>query len=126
LHAGKFVVCDRFYDSTIAYQGYGRGLDLAQVQGVIDLAVGKTQPDLTLYLHVDVAISEQRRGRRAEGSAQTRDRFEEADRSFFERVEEGFAAIAAAEPDRVKRIDASQSISEVESAIWQHVAALLD
>ena len=124
LEQGHVVVCDRFYDSTIAYQGYGRGLNLEKVRGAIDLAVGETRPDLTLYLHVDVVTSEHRRATRGDEEQQPRDRFEEADRSFFERVERGFAAISAEEPDRVKVVDASRSIEEVNAEIWEHIAKL--
>jgi dTMP kinase len=114
LAAGEVILCDRFFDSSVAYQGYGRGLDLASVKAVIDYAVGNTRPDLTLFLHVPLAVSEARRAaRQAEGLTQ-RDRMEEADRSFFERVEQGFLALAAAEPRRVKRIDATPSLEAVE------------
>src|SRR5437660_4141148 len=61
LGAGEIVLCDRFYDSTTAYQGYGRQLDLKMVQSIIDFAVGDTRPDLTLLLHLPVAVSESRR-----------------------------------------------------------------
>src|SRR2546430_10967711 len=61
LAAGESVLCDRFSDSTIAYQAYGRGLDLKQVQSIIDFAVGETRPDLTLLLHVPLSVSESRR-----------------------------------------------------------------
>src|SRR5437667_5185896 len=61
LAGGEIVLCDRFSDSTIAYQAYGRGLDLKQVQSVIDFAVGETRPDLTLLLHVPLSVSESRR-----------------------------------------------------------------
>jgi len=122
LAAGEMVLCDRFFDSTTAYQGYGRGLDLRDVRSVIDLAVGETRPDLTLLLHVPLEVSEARRTSR--GHTQ-RDRFEEADREFFRRVEAGFAAIARAEPHRVKVIDATQSIEAVAEAVWRHVSPLL-
>ncbi len=121
LDSGKIVLCDRFYDSSVAYQGHGRELDLAQVKTIIDFAVGGTRPDLTLFLHVPVEVSEARRAARDAGSAQLRDRFEEADRAFFQRVEQGFQAIAEAEPDRVKVIDATGSIDEVQQAIWNGV-----
>src|SRR5262245_16035877 len=84
LEAGEIVLCDRFFDSTTAYQGYGRGLDLKLVQSVINFAVGPTRPDLTLLLVVSPEVSEQRRGTRASTGAPVRDRFEEADRAFFE------------------------------------------
>jgi len=122
---GEIVLCDRFYDSTTAYQGYGRQLDLAQVKAIIDFAVGETRPHLTLLLDVPLAVSEARRGARVVSGEPVRDRMEEADRAFFERVHQGFEEIAAAEPQRVKRIDATQSIEVVSAAIWQFVQALL-
>src|SRR5665213_273941 len=88
LDSGEIVVSDRFYDSTIAYQGYGRGLDLPMVRQIVDCAVGDTKPALTLLLMVPVKISEARRqARLLPGMEVIRDRMEEADRSFFERVE---------------------------------------
>ena len=121
MDAGKIVVCDRFYDSTIAYQGYGRGLDLTMVQTVIDLAVGDIRPNLTLFLHVPVELSESRRASREQNGAVVRDRFEEADREFFQRVENGFEAILAADLDRMVRVDATGSIDEVQGLIWDIV-----
>lgn len=127
LETGKIVVCDRFYDSSVAYQGYGRELEIAQVRTIINFAVGNTRPDLTLFLHVPVDVSEQRRVSRAVQSGQTvRDRFEEADRAFFERVEKGFERIAQEEPDRVKIVDASGTIDNVHDEIWGHVQSLME
>jgi len=117
LAAGEWVVCDRFYDSTTAYQGYGRQLDLNTVHHTIAFAVGDTRPDLTLLLHVPVEVSEARRQSR-QG---VRDRMEEADRDFFQRVEQGYLAIAAAEPRRVRLIDATQSIEAVSARVWEAV-----
>jgi dTMP kinase len=126
LTAGEIVLCDRFYDSTTAYQGYGRQLDLALVKSVIDFAVGHTRPHLTLLLHVPPEVSEARRqARQAAAAAGPRDRFEEADRAFFRRVELGFQKIAEAEPERVVVIDATQGIEAVHDDIWRHVAARL-
>jgi len=122
LAAGEIVLCDRFYHSTLAYQGYGRQLDLARVQQVIDFAVGDTRPDLTLMLHVPLTISEQRRKSR---SSTVRDRFEESDRAFFERVEQGFRALAKADPARIKWIEATQSIEVVAAEIWKQVEPAL-
>jgi dTMP kinase len=109
----------------VAYQGYGRGLDLGMVHRVIDVAVGDTRPDLTLWLHVPLAVSETRRQARRAESGPQRDRMEEADRSFFERVEAGYRAIAAAEPNRVKMVDATQTVEQVRAAAWPHVERLL-
>ena len=118
LAAGEIVLCDRFYHSTLAYQGYGRQLDLAHIQQIIDFAVGDTRPDLTLMLHVPLAISEQRRQSRPSA---VRDRFEEADRAFFERIEQGFRALAKADPARIKWIEATQGIEVVAAEIWKQV-----
>ena len=125
LAAGEIVLCDRFYDSTTAYQGHGRQLDLQKVGAIIDFAVEATRPDLTLLLDVPVTVSEARRLERQTGqpgAAPPRDRMEEADRAFFERVQLGFHAIAAAEPKRVRLIDATQSIEAVSAKIWEIVA----
>jgi dTMP kinase len=125
LAAGEIVVCDRFYDSTTAYQGYGRQLDLKMVQGVIDIAVGDTRPDLTLLLTVTPEISELRRALRQSTLPFMRDRIEEADRKFFERVEKGFAAIAAAEPARLRVVEGSGSVERVSAKIWELVRPVL-
>ena len=125
LAAGEIVVCDRFYDSTTAYQGYGRGLDLKLVKAVIDFAVGGTRPDLTLLLEVPPETSRARLAARQSGSPAVRDRIEEAGGSFFERVAEGYRVIAEAEPKRVKRVDATGPVEAVGAEIWKHVAALL-
>jgi dTMP kinase len=125
LAAGKIVLCDRFYDSTIAYQGFGRQLDLKMVQVVIDIAVGETRPDLTLLLMVSQEISELRRKTRQVSLPFLRDRMEEADRNFFERVAEGYRSLAAREPMRIGLIDANGSVKEVESMIWKQVEPLV-
>jgi dTMP kinase len=125
LAAGDIVLCDRFYDSTIAYQGYGRGLDLHLIRGVIDFAVGETRPQLTLLLEISPETSAARQASRQSGQPATRDRFEEADREFFERVAKGYRAIAGAEPGRVKVVDAAGSVDAVSAAIWEHVERLV-
>jgi dTMP kinase len=125
LAAGEVVLCDRFYDSTTAYQGYGRGLDRTRVRAIIEFAVEQTRPDLTLLLDVPVAVSEARRAARRAGpgaNEPARDRMEEADRAFFERVHQGFRAIAQEEPQRVHVIDATASIDAVTAAVWSAVA----
>ncbi len=121
LQAGEIVLCDRFYDSTIAYQAYGRQLDREMVKGVIELAVGDTRPDLTLLLKVSEEVSQQRMKARSSSGPAVRDRFEEADLQFFARVAEGYHAVAAAEPSRVKCINAEKGAEDVASAIWQVV-----
>src|SRR5260370_41936 len=114
LAAGEIVLCDRFYDSTIAYQGYGRQLDLRMVQAVIDIAVDETRPDLTLLLLVPQDVSELRQKVRQTALPFLRDRMEEADRDFFARVAEGYRSLAAGEPERIRLIDASGSVRDIE------------
>ena len=121
----EIVLCDRFYDSSTAYQGYGRELDLVQVKSIIEFAVGPTRPDLTLLLHVPLSISEARRQSREASGTPVRDRIEGAGRKFFERVERGFEAIAKGDPERVKWIDATGSPEEVRAAVWAQVQPLL-
>jgi len=125
LAAGEVVLCDRFCDSTIAYQGYGRQLDLKMVRAVVDFAVGETRPDWTVLLLVPLAVSEARRQKRQGETSPLRDRFEESDRAFFRRVEEGYQAIAAAEPRRFCVIDSTQPLESVKAAIWQGIEPLL-
>lgn len=124
LAAGEIVLSDRFYDSTTAYQGYGRQLDLHMVKTIIDVAVGDTRPDLTLLLHVPQKISAERLLARQSTLPFMRDRIEEADQSFFERVENGYAEIARAEPRRVRVIDASGTVDTIRDCIWDLVAPL--
>ncbi len=126
LQNGEIILCDRFYDSTVAYQGHGRGLDFEMVRQIIACAVGETRPDLTLLLIVPVAVSEaRRRARLLPGLEITRDRMEEADRGFFERVEEGYKKLAAAEPARIRTIDATSNRDEVTRQVWSLVEPLL-
>jgi dTMP kinase len=125
LASGTMVLCDRFYDSTTAYQGYGRRLDLGLVKGIIDVAVGDTRPDRTLLLLVSPELSRERQLARQATMAFLRDRFEEADQAFFSRVAEGYSEIARAEPGRVRQIEASGSVSQVSEVIWKEISALL-
>jgi dTMP kinase len=125
LAAGEIVVCDRFYDSTTAYQGYGRQLDLDTVQTMIDFAVGETRPDLTLLLRVPLEMSAQRLLARQSTMPFLRDRIEEADRDFFARVAQGYQAIAAAEWERVRTIDATATVDELAAVIWDFVQPLV-
>jgi dTMP kinase len=125
LAVGEIVLCDRFYDSTTAYQGYGRGLDLALVKSVIDFAVGDTRPNLTLLLHVPPEVSAERLQSRQSNLPFVRDRIEEGDRYFFERVAQGYEAIAAAEPNRVRVVSGAGAIEVVCENIWELVRPVL-
>src|SRR5262249_6785904 len=125
LQAGEIVLCDRFYDSTLAYQGYGRQLDLGAVRTVIDFAVGETRPDLTLLFDVPAEVSRERLLARQSTLPFMRDRMEESDHTFFERVAKGYAAVAAAEPRRIRRVDATVSVEQLQQAVWKLVEPLL-
>jgi dTMP kinase len=125
LAVGEIVLCDRFYDSTTAYQGYGRGLDLALVKSVIDFAVGDTRPNLTLLLHVPPEVSAERLQSRQSTLPFVRDRIEEGDRYFFERVAKGYEAIAAAEPNRVRVVNGAAPVEVVCENIWDLVRPVL-
>lgn len=112
LAAGKTVVCDRFYDSTTAYQAFADGLDRNMVSQANELAVDGCRPDLTLVFDLPVEDALRRRsGREAE------DRLELKGLEFQERVAAGFRAVAVDEPERVKLIDAGGSIAEVFSSV---------
>jgi dTMP kinase len=124
LQAGKWVVCDRFTDATYAYQGGGRGMDSNSIRQLETLVQGARRPDLTLLLDAPVAQGLQRARHRNAGAAT--DRFESERADFFERVRDAYRSRAAAEPQRISVIDASQSadrvaadiIGELEARSW--------
>lgn len=125
LARSEIVISDRFFDSTTAYQGFGRRLDLDAVQRVIEFAVGGTIPDLTLLVTVPAEVSAERLRSRQATMPFVRDRIEEADRAFFERVAHGYEKIAAHDPDRIKKIDGARGVREVQEAVWSEVDKLL-
>lgn len=103
---GKIVLCDRHTDSTIAYQGYGRGEDIEKLKFLNNLATGEFNPDLTLVYDVDIETAQKRRGN-------DRDRMEQAGKDFQIKVQNGYKKIAEIEPERVKIIDAKPDIETV-------------
>jgi dTMP kinase len=111
LESGKIVLCDRFFDSTTAYQGYGRGLDISKVISINLFATNGIKPDLTFFF--DIAF--EKAGKR--NSGKIADRIESAGHEFFDRVSDGFRRIAMAEPDRFITIDAAKSIEEIHNEI---------
>jgi dTMP kinase len=121
LERGHWVLCDRFEDSTRAYQGAGGGLDRAVIDSLGRVARDAFAPDLTLILDLPVPLG---RARAAERRGPN-DRFEQRDDDFHERVRQGFLAVAAAEPARCAVIDASRPVDEVAAAIAATVAARL-
>ena len=113
LARGTWVLCDRFCDSTFAYQGYGRGLELAQLRALNAFATGGLMPDLTLLLDIPEAESARRLAER-KGPA---DRFEQEQAAFHRRLAEGFREMAAAEPARFRVIDSSGSEAQTAAQI---------
>ncbi|MBV9661566.1 MAG: dTMP kinase [Acidimicrobiales bacterium] len=108
LDAGRDVVCDRFSASTVAYQGYGRGLDPSELARLSDWAAGEVTPDRVIWLRVTAEEARARLARR--GGA---DRMEAETVTFFRRVEEGYAVLAAADPGRWRVVDGSGPVDEV-------------
>ena len=119
LAEGKTVICDRFTDSTIAYQGHGHGFDLQTLSDIQTVSIGDFAPDKTFILDIDVKDGLSRAGKRMEGddSDSTEDRFERMDLSFHENLRQGFLTLANQNTDRYVVIDASQNIDDVHSAI---------
>ena len=120
LARGEAVVCDRYADSTLAYQGYGRGLDLDFLSRVTAEATGGLVPDLTVLLDLDPALGLARAARRGRP-----DRLEGADLAFHTRVRTGFLALATAEPGRFVVLDATRPVAELSTEIWAAVEARL-
>ena len=113
LAAGKTVICDRFYDSTTAYQAFADGLDRTTVAQANALAIDGCRPDLTLVFDLPVEVALRRRS----GRGGVEDRLELKGLEFQERVAAGFRAVAAEEPSRVKQIDAARSIADVFASV---------
>jgi len=119
LEKGKVVICDRYADSTTAYQSYGRGLDLAMVKAVNNAATQGLKPNLTVLL--DISVEEGLARKRAKKP----DRFEQEAIAFHHRVREGYLKMASDDPQRWLVVDASQSKAEIAQIIWQRVSQLL-
>ena len=119
LAAGQIVICDRYADSTLAYQGYGRGLDMATVNQANNIGMMGCRPDMTVLLDIPVARGLPRARYRKS------DRFEQEDTAFHQRVREGYLKLVQQEPDRWLVIDAEQSKEEIADIIWDRVRKLL-
>lgn len=121
LRRGIWVLCDRFADSTTAYQGYGRGLDLAMVHTLNAMAVDGCEPDLTLLLDVPVGAGFQRLGQRLARTHAARDRLERESRAFHRRVRAGYLELARQQPHRIRVISAERPLPTVAQDIWRQV-----
>jgi dTMP kinase len=113
LDSGHIVLCDRFTDSTLVYQGCGRGLDTEVVRDLDRIACRGLKPDLTFLIDIDVDTSLTRAKRRNERVGQSESRMDDESAAFHERVRQGYLALAKAEPDRIVIIDGRASVAEV-------------
>ncbi|MCS6771020.1 MAG: dTMP kinase [Kiritimatiellae bacterium] len=125
LERGAVVVCDRFADSTTAYQGFGRGLPMDALQTIRALAVDGAEPDLTLLLDIPVALGFERVRSRQQDLFEGVDRIEREELAFHERVREGYLQLARENPRRFRRIDASRDPEQVAVEVWEAVQDVL-
>ena len=125
LAAGTWVLCDRFADSTFAYQGFGRGLDLDEIKRINSFATGGLVPDRTVLLDVSPEVSEKRMRAREAATNTDADRMEKAGDGFHARLKKGFLELAAAEPERFAVISADGSVDEVGEAVWNSLQPML-
>jgi dTMP kinase len=117
LERDEIVVCDRFGDSTLAYQGYGRGVDLDQLRAVLNFATAGLEPELTILLDLPVAAGLARKEAQAAWT-----RFEAETLAFHERIREGYLALAAVQPDRWMCLDGTRPPDQIADTIWQRVS----
>ncbi len=113
--AGKIVLCDRFHDSTVAYQGYGRGLDLISIESIVEHCIKPYAPDLTILLNISPETVAARLNRRQEHAE--KDRLDSESLSFFTRVAQGFEELSAAEPERFVCLNGEQEIEVIHQEI---------
>ena len=125
LSAGQLVLSDRYADATVAYQGAGRGFPPSLIAEVVELATGGLKPDLTLIFDVTVEESQRRAARRVR-DGQTHDRLDAEDVIFHKRVRDAYLQIAAAEPARVRVIDAGGSVAETQAEVQKLVIPFLE
>ena len=125
LESGTWVLCDRFADSTFAYQGYGRGLDLDELRRINSFATGGLAPDRTILLNVSPEVSATRMRAREAATNTGADRMEKAGDDFHFRLRQGFLELAAAEPERFSVIQADGAVEEVEEAVWNSIQPML-
>jgi dTMP kinase len=119
LEQGKVVICDRFSDSTIAYQGYGRGLNLETIEDINDLATEGIKPDLTVLLDIPARKGLSRK------QSRSNDRFEAENITFHHKIRDGYLKLAAEEPERWLVIDATMPRAEIGKIVWNRVSHLL-
>ena len=121
LQAGKIVLCDRYIDSSLAYQGYARGIGIEEVKALNEFAINGLYPDLTIYLDVSAEVGRER----ILSNQRDQNRLDQEDIDFHEKVIEGYHQVIHNEPERFVQIDADQSIEEVVLATYQSIIKYL-
>jgi dTMP kinase len=125
LERGCIVICDRFADSTTAYQGYGRDVDVERVLSLNEWATDGLLPDATLLMDLDVGVGFERIHRRNQDLGRGEDRFEREERAFHERVRQGYLALAQRWPERFHVIHSEVSIEDVSAMVWNVIEPML-
>jgi len=127
LRAGKWVLCDRFADATLAYQGYGRGLDAAFIRTLNVFSAQSVSPDMTFLFDLPVEAGLARAEKRTAGIGPeaAEDRFEQEDRTFHGRIRKGYLALASGAPERFRIIDGAADVETIQREVCRHLAALL-
>jgi dTMP kinase len=127
LDSGKWVLCDRFFDATLAYQGYGRGIDIKSIRKMNELATGGIKPDLTflLDLDIDTGIKRAVAAKKEFSNSAGGDRLENENKEFHRRVRAGYLELARLEPDRIKVIPVSGSIEDVHKILVKLIEPFL-
>jgi dTMP kinase len=126
LQRGSIVLCDRFADSTLAYQGYGRGLDLDRLRLITEFATGGLEPDLTIYLDLDVEEGLRRKRLAGAAGQESWNRLDRQELEFHQRVRRGYLELAATHAERWFVVDASRPADVVQEEIRRRVDALLE
>ncbi|MBU0677399.1 MAG: dTMP kinase [Verrucomicrobia bacterium] len=125
LESGKCVICDRFADSTTAYQGFGRGFSVEQMLAINSFAIGPAIPDVTVLLDLDVSAGFTRLKERHEKNGQSPDRIEREAMEFHQRVRDGYLKLAERWPDRFRILNADRPVDLVSEDIWEIVGNVL-
>jgi dTMP kinase len=125
LEKGGWVLCDRFIDSTMAYQGFARGMDIDTLDRINEFAIYGRKPDLTLLLDLDIERGFERLESRYSAGSESHDRFEREARDFHHRVREGYHQLVGREPERFRTINSDRRIEDVFSDVWDAVKEAL-
>lgn len=121
LGKGKFVLCDRYIDSTVAYQAYGRGVDENTARDLNKFTVGTLEPDLTIVLDVETPVGLKRAREREKLNGREGDRIEKAMMSFHQRVRQGYLSLVRSEPSRIKLVNGEDDMKKIERSVKRHI-----